>query len=206
MTAQIDDVFLYRGDEYAVAGISEGKLFDPAVLEIEPSMASTACWRGYQVVYSIVDRHLVAANLHVNLLEKKGGRFQRQLGPTINGVAPEGPDEDESGPDEVVIQFFNNHYEGMNYHLEYSGGLLLADGFIRELYVHMGFHPAWKYETVIELVFENGILTDETDRSLQMAEIRDMVAESSDGNARSMPSDDEIRRFVDRAFDRTYRM
>jgi hypothetical protein len=52
--------------------------------------------------------------------------------------------------------WFNNHYEGLAYHLEYSGGLLLADGFLQDLYVPMAFHPAWKHETVLELIFEAG--------------------------------------------------
>lgn len=43
-----------------------------------------------------------------------------------------------------------------------SGGLLLGEGFIQELYVHMGFHPAWKYLHVIELIFEGGQLHKRT--------------------------------------------
>ena len=41
----------------------------------------------------------------------------------------------------------------------------------------MGFHPAWKYEEVHELVFESGILESESDLSSRMAEIRDKVFE-----------------------------
>ena len=46
---------------------------------------------------------------------------------------------------------FNNQYADVNYPIAYTGGLLLARGFIQKLYEHMGFHPAWKYEQVIEL-------------------------------------------------------
>jgi hypothetical protein len=200
MTAQINDTFRYRDSEYSVAGISEGELFDFSVLDLKPSMASTACWRGYQAVFAVVQSRLVLDTLHVNLLRPSEGKNwgEREVGPVINGVTP--------SPPRKKFDFFNNHYEGLNYHLEYTGGVLIADGFIRSLYVHMGFHPAWKYQTVIELVFDAGILKEEFDRSERMAEIREMVSGGRKKEASSeMPSHEEIKQFVERAFDRTYR-
>ncbi len=199
MTAQINDTFRYHAKEYAVAGISEGELFDISILELEPSMASTACWRGYQAQFTVVQSHLVLDTLHVNLLRPGEGknRYEREAGPVINGVTP--------SPSSRDLDFFNNHYQGLSYHIEYSGGLLLADGFIQSLYVHMGFHPAWKYETVIELIFDGGVLTGEFDRSERMAEIRESISQSwGKENSSRMPSDDEIKQFVERAFDRRY--
>jgi hypothetical protein len=201
MTAQINDTFRYRNAEYSLAGISEGELFDISILDLKPAMASTACWRGYQAVFTVAQSRLVLDALHVNLLREGQGkeRFQREEGPVINGVTP--------SPSHKEYDFFNNHYQGLNYHLEYSGGLLLADGFIQSLYVHMGFHPAWKYETVIELIFDAGILKQEFDRSARMAEIREMLLRSRNEDVSSeMPTREEIERFVERAFDRSYRM
>lgn len=201
MTAQIDDIFRYRNTEYSLAGISEGELFDISVLDLKPTMASTACWRGYQAVFAVVQSRLVLDTLHVNLIKAGEGenQYEREVGPVINGVTPSPARED--------YDFFNNHYEGLNYYLEYSGGLLLADGFIQSLYVHMGFHPPWKYETVIELVFDAGILKQEFDRSERMAEIREIVSKSQEkGSASKMPSPGEIKRFVERSFDRSYQM
>ena len=198
MTAQIHDIFRIRDTEYSLAGISEGKLFDPADLELNPVMTVTACWRGYQAVFAVSDSRLVLDTLHVNLFEE-GERCERKAGHAINGIKPTAP--------EGEYDFFNNHYEGLNYPLEYTGGLLLADGFIHDLYVHMGFHPAWKYEHVIELVFEKGVLTDEFDRSERMAELRRMIAESRvDRVQNRKPTDEEIRKFIEGAFDRTYGM
>jgi hypothetical protein len=67
---------------------------------------------------------------------------------------------------------FNNHYEGLDYPLDYTGSLLIADGFIQALYVHGGFHPAWKFERVLELVFDAGRFVEVVDRSERMAEVR----------------------------------
>jgi hypothetical protein len=198
MTAQIDDLFRYQNATYSVSGISEGELFDPSQLGLEPTGTCTACWRGYQAVFAMVDSQLVLDTLHVNLLTAGAG-YTRQEGPPINGVSPTGPSED--------YDWFNNHYVGIHYHLDYTGGLLLADGFIEDLYVHMGFHPAWKYTKVIELVFKNGVLQHEFDRSERMAEIRQLILDSRrDGDRRRMPTDREISEFVQSSFDRTYIM
>ena len=197
MTAQIDDMFRYRQEEFALAGISEGELFDPAFFDLRPTMASTACWRGYQAVFSLLDSQLVLETLHIRLPEedKKGHPYHK--GPILYGITPSGSRED--------FDFFNNHYEGLNFPLAYSGGLLITAGFIPKLYVHMGFHPAWKYETVIELIFQNGQLQREFDRSAMMSEIRQRFQTSAkDYKSDQMPTEKQIEEFVENAFDRSY--
>jgi hypothetical protein len=198
MTAQIDDIFRYEDAEYAVCGISEGTLFNPSLLGLNPVGTCSACWRGYQAVFAIADSRLVLDTLHVNLLAGGEG-YARQEGPPINGVSPTGPRGEHD--------WFNNHYDDLAYPLEYTGGLLLGDGFIRDLYVHMGFHPAWKYKAVIELVFESGILQAEFDRSRRMARFRErLLASRSSQDSSRMPSDSEIRQFIEQAFGRTYQL
>ena len=187
MTAQANDSFRYRDTEYTLAGISEGELFDISVFGLELDEFCSACWRGYVALFAVTQNRLVLDALHVRL--KIPGE-----GPVINGVKP-------------FLEYGNPHYEGLGYRLEYSGGVLLANGFIESLYVHMGFHPAWKYETVIELIFDAGILKEEIDRSDRMAEIREMVVNSrNESDATRTPVKNEITRFVERAFDRTYRI
>ncbi len=67
---------------------------------------------------------------------------------------------------------FDTVYRNCTDPVPFTGGILLADGFIQELYTHMGFHPAWKYREVHELIFDKGILTEAHDRSAKMAEHR----------------------------------
>ena len=200
MTAQINDTFRYREHEYGVAGISAGELFDPELLDLKPAAMSSACWRGYQAVFGISNARLVLDTLHVNLINpQESDKYEPEVGPVINGIRPVGSRGEHD--------WFNNHYEGLTYHLEYTGGVLLADGFIDELYVHMGFHPAWKYERVIELIFDAGILKQEFDRSEQMAEIRQYMTNALDEEESARPpTDEEARRFVEGAFDRRYRL
>lgn len=197
MTAQINDVFRHKGTGFSISGISEGGLFDPSLLGMDPVGACTACYRGYQAVFAVKRSRLVLDTLYVNLM-RDGGEYERLQGPMINGVIPTGPDGE--------FELFNNHYEGIDYHLEYTGGLLLADEFIEELYVHMGFQSAWKYKRVIELIFANGILKEEHDRSARMAEIRKSIIESLDDDEFSqLPPEHKVREFIEQCFDRTYR-
>jgi hypothetical protein len=108
VTAQIDDVFRYGGHEYAVAGISEGELFDPSLLDLKPVGHCSACWRGYQAVFALSESRLVLDALHVSL--------DSQPGLEINNVKPAGPKGQHD--------WFDNHYQSVNYHLEYTGGVL----------------------------------------------------------------------------------
>ena len=64
------------------------------------------------------------------------------------------------------------YYEGLAFPLPFSGRLLACRGFIDDLYVHMGFHPAWKYKKVMELAFDDGRLIEHRDRSDAVAELR----------------------------------
>lgn len=126
-------------------------------------------------------------------------RYEREVGPVINGVAPFPPKKDLSWED---CDLFNNHYEGLNHHLEYSGGLLLANGFNQSRCIY----PAWKYKTVIELIFDAGLLKQEFDRSERMAEIREMVDKSQEmDSSNRIPLNEEIKQFVERAFYCSYR-
>lgn len=197
MTAQFDDLFRYHRGDYSVAGISAGELFDPALLDLKPQGTCSACWRGYVATFGVAKRRLVLQALDVNLLNPQ--TFDVTEGPAINGVSPV--------VDHTESKLFNNSYSRLDYHLEYSGGLLLAQGFIRELYVHMGFHPPWKYERVIELTFEGGILQQEFDRSERMAEIREMICHrTNEETAGDLPDDADLRTFIERAFDRSYKL
>jgi hypothetical protein len=198
MTAQIDDLFKYKDTDFSIAGISQGELFDPGMLDLKPAGSCTACYRGYQAIFGVRESRLILDTLHVNLLAGDEG-YERQEGPRINGVTPTGP----QGNDD----WFNNHYVDLEYPWKYTGGLLLANGFNNELYVHMGFHPAWKYNRVLELLFSNGILQQEFDRSERMAEVRQCILDSRrNDHSSQMPSDDEIREFIGHSFDRTYNM
>lgn len=67
MTAQVEDLFRYRGLHYAESRISEGERFKPERRGLEPVPASTACYRGYRAVFALASSQLVLDTLDVNL-------------------------------------------------------------------------------------------------------------------------------------------
>ncbi len=153
MTAQMHDSFLFQDQKFSLVGFASEGLFHPSDYGMQPLPSVTSCWRGYLCTYKTFRNKLLLDTLQVNL---------SQEGPSIQNIPPEFP----------ARGTFNNVYHELDLLMDYSGGMLIADGFIRELYVHMGFHPAWKYETVFELAFSHGTLLETIDASQRMAELR----------------------------------
>jgi hypothetical protein len=185
MTAQVSDSVNATGKEYILAGINGAGLFDPTEHGMNPLGFCTACWRGFVCLYAVNEAgNLELQTLHIGLAADKIVPF-RGISPTSDGI------------------FGMTRYENLGLPIAYTGSLLLADGFIQSLYVHMGFHLAWKYREVQELFFEKGRLTETRDRSAEMAEIR----EKSTSQPLAPPGRNEnaIRDWVERCFRREYK-
>jgi hypothetical protein len=165
VTAQVADSVELGGQAYAIAGVRGGPLFDPEHHRIKPAMISTACWRGYLCWYRVDGGSLRLVRLVIGSGSKVAGRkvspARALLGSTlVLGPSWTGPGWEAAGLD-VPVPF--------------SGGLLLGQGFIRSTYVHMGFHPAWKFEKVVELLLEHGMVTSTLDRSAEVAVVRQRI-------------------------------
>jgi hypothetical protein len=175
MTAQVPDTILIDNKPYAIAGIEGDEIFTPQSFGISPGPANTACWRGYVCQYKIENELLLLDELQVSIIKVEGEgketKYIRQTGPQINGVEPKFA--------EGKFLSSGNLYENLNLPIPFSGSLQAGDGFIRELYVHMGFHPAWKYETVLEIKCENGKVTSIEDISKQMEALRNQAVEAN---------------------------
>jgi hypothetical protein len=168
MTAQVHDSFLYREEEYSVVGINGKGLFEPERHGLAPVATSSACWRGYCCTYTLVDDQLRLSTVFVGLDEKAAQLAKLGQGPQVGGVLPSrAPEFSATG------EWF---YKDPGIEIPYSGGFLLGADFLREFYVHMGFHPAWKYRRVHELLFESGRLTKAVDRTDLMEQVRERMA------------------------------
>ena len=151
MTGQISDSFMYENEEYNIAGITGGELFHPFDFGIETRAASTACWRGFQAFYTILNDKLVLHTLFINMKEKK----------KISDIEPKKGEG-----------FFEYSFPEINIQLDFTGKILLARDFIDEMYVHMGFQRPMSYRKVIELHFEEGSIIKVNDLSRKMEEMR----------------------------------
>ena len=135
-------------------------LFDPHALGVHPRSLSTACWRGFHCLYEVTDAAIGLRELAIGLDAGDAAKAERGELPGLAGAVPE--KDQRSG----------HVYKSLAVKVPFTGGILLADGFIQNLYVHMGFHPAWKYREVHELLFEDGRLLHAQDRSAAMASLR----------------------------------
>jgi hypothetical protein len=209
MTAQISGVVVYRGKPHNIAGINGSGLFDPSEHGLRPVMISTACWRGYHCTYEVADRSLLLTAVNIGLGEKDWITAERGEGPKLFGQVPRrytihGHSRNvRTGAVQTRWASPDFRCDGLLEPVPFTGGLLLGDDFLWDLYVHMGFHPAWTFREVHELLLEGGRVVQEADRSAAMAEFRDMVAGRPLGP--SDPEDREaIERWVQRCFRREY--
>ena len=207
------------------------QLFEPEHYGIQANSGSTSCWRGFRATYGLRENRLVLEELGINCgnpefeaefdaeIERmrqsdlRGAAKSRQrkqhyvklqimknsaCGPAIHGVYPVPPvSRHDSGA-------FSNHYFDVGLPMPFSGGLLICDSFIFELYTHMGFHPAWKYEEVKELTFSDGVLTMIRDRSDEMKKMRESLVDT-DEDKMDRKSLEDIASWIERSFDRSYR-
>jgi hypothetical protein len=163
MTAQIPDRFKYRGKDYSLAEQRGTGLFNPKAHRMKLTAPHTACWRGFVAHYEVRNDQL-----RLNALCLWSDQVETL--PLLLYGAPLHLREGE-----VVDPLYGSYdgaYENCPEPVLYTGSLLLADGFISELYEHMGFHPAWKYREVQELHFRQGALVKVRDLSEDMRRLR----------------------------------
>jgi hypothetical protein len=159
MTRQTPDQVRYRNHLYAIAAIDGRGLFDPEEHGIRSEWPGTACWRGYVARYEVSRGRLLLREIEI-------GRGDQVDPPALFGVAAVTAGRKARYPGSLL-------YTRMAGPIEYTGRLLIGAGYLSRYYVHLGFAPAWQFETVHELVFDGGRLVEARDVSGAMAEIRE---------------------------------
>ncbi len=201
MTAQMDDGFLYRGLSYGIAGVNGTGLFDPAQHGLRPAMVMSACWRGYLCAYTLAGDRLRLTQLSVFLDGQDRQDALDGRGTLVFGEPPQPP---PPRPGKRPGSCFR--YPLADVAIPFTGGLLIARDFVKELYVHMGFHPAWKYRDIHELTFDAGRLTAAVDRSAAADERRrELARRQSRPDLPTDPADSQaVYQWIGRAFDQSY--
>jgi hypothetical protein len=174
MTAQIPDTIRFEYRDYYITGVRGRGLYHPIENGLEPRPHTTACWRGFACEYEIVDGQLLLMTLHINVDEPPDPFLGVPLSPSSEGIS------------------FPAEYRDLAREVPFSGEILAGDGFIWELYVHMGFHPAWKFERVQHFTFEQGLLTAQRDRSAEAAAFRKKVAKKPELALADIPGTFEL--------------
>jgi hypothetical protein len=170
MTAQATDTVLYGDESYSLVGAEGDTLFEPAEHGLHPVAVSTGNWAGFSCMYRVEDAHLYLDRVIVGFGAGDREAAARGEEPRLFGVAPE-----------LDERTYEANYRDLRQPMAFSGTLTLGADFVWDMYVHMGFHPPWKYRRVYDLTFEAGWLVGEADRSADMARLRE--AEASGGLA-----------------------
>ncbi len=161
MPVQISDTIVYRGQPYSLVGWTGGRLFRPESYGLKPVMVSEANLAGYTCAYAIPRTRLYLESVTLGLGPQERLVVQRGEGIALFGAAPV-----------LAPGGYHAWYDGLHQPIPYTGVLTLAADFVPELYMDMGFNPAWKYRMVIELTLQAGRLIQATDRSAEMVHLR----------------------------------
>ncbi len=120
---------------------------------------------------------------------------KRPNGPTINSILPIEPNS---------WCGFNCLYKNLNLPLQFTGGFLLGDGLIKQSGVNMGYHPFWNYESVVELIFENGMLKCAEDKSSVALAVREKYLVSGILGHKKIVDDVAVARWIEQSFSLNY--
>jgi hypothetical protein len=171
VTTQVRDIVNYRDSQYAIAGMVGVGLFRPDDHGLVAHEYSTAHGRGYECEYTVDCETLFLDQLNIGLSVEDTVNGVRIFGHVLVPYAPGFRQlrEGTRGP-------FISYARDMHHPVLFSGGLLLGAEFGGGLYVHMGFHPAEGYRVIHELIFEGGKLCKASDRTLDLASLRESIA------------------------------
>ncbi len=167
MTGQISDGLIYKSQIFCIVGVDGVGLFEPTQHGFSPQSVTTACWRGYCCTYNVIEETLYLKELIITLSLKQKLIVKHGRAKDFLGVFPCLRDTPVGHPSTI--------YDELNHLVEFTGSLLVAKNFIKSLYVHLGFQPAYKYEEVHQLIFKSGYLIQSINRSEEMAEIRQKI-------------------------------
>jgi hypothetical protein len=156
MTGQVPDELIYNESIYSIVGLKGEFLPEPFDFGFKPVSPNTANWRGFIMTYAIAEEHLLLRRMDLWVKEIDGKP------PIINEVKPK---LEEEG----IVRLI---YDNLELRTEFTGKILIAKDFINSLYVHMGFQSPLSFETVIELVFQEGKLLSANNFSEKMKKYR----------------------------------
>jgi CubicO group peptidase (beta-lactamase class C family) len=161
VTQQHPDLVDYIGRVYCVAAVDGSDLFVPARYGLRAEMLSTGCWRGYVASYAVVDDNLRLVEVEVS---------RQSDPPYLFGTPPRIAPRHAYYPGTLF-------YTGMSAPLEFTGRMLIGHEWVDIGRQSIGFTPAWGFEIVHELRFDDDRLVEATDISDEMADIRDRVGD-----------------------------
>ena len=175
MTAQIGDIYKHHNEEYSIVALSAPLSFDPKNYGLEPHPSSTACYRGYWCEYDITEDGLFLEKLY---LFNGDGNYPAFLGKSISPIEYQECDVyrgKKKTREKIPRHMGHRVYENVHLLIPYTGKVLLGKDFLRDYYIHMGYQRPFAYKTLMEFIFEDGILLDTVDHSKTAEKLRESI-------------------------------
>ncbi|UCE13382.1 MAG: hypothetical protein JSV04_14500 [Candidatus Heimdallarchaeota archaeon] len=149
MTEQAPDYLIFGEKLHSIRLCSTHRgFFDPHDHGIDKIYSqSTACWRGYIVVYNCIHNELVVDSLCLQIKE-------RQL---INGItpSPHRPRLLATGLAEFYTEGFNYYYENLRLKTDFSGDIIIDQGMqILESFISSGHKYSEDFRQPLVKIFE----------------------------------------------------
>lgn len=167
MTAQLHDKVIYQSDDFDLVGVKDGKLPIPKDYGLQPVGGYSNCDRGYIMTYLVNTARLYLSQLWIDLLiPTKDGKTWRP----INNVEAEIHYSKMWGG---TLREGGKQYNDIQLAVDFTGGILIARDFDGGGHAHYGFAKPFQYDTVIELMFRQGQLVQEIDRSVESVQWRE---------------------------------
>ncbi|GAB3827468.1 hypothetical protein GCM10027610_010740 [Dactylosporangium cerinum] len=186
VTGQIADEVMHDGDWHSITAVEGTGLFDVAAHGFEPTVISTACYRGSVCRYRLEGRRLVLDAAEIG---------------APAGTAPVALFGVEPGRSAYPKVFRGRlSYVDIGAPVDFTGRLLVGAEVVDIGRLHMGFRPAYGFARVWELAFDEGRLTAAADRSAELAEVRRRLADTTPGPAQGEPARDWIGRTFSLSF------
>ena len=155
MRAQFFDGFDFATFKLSIVAIEKvDDFFNIEDFGLHPIMYNEACLRGYTAVFGFNDEKMLT--LHKLLTNNNG-----MEPPAIDGVLPE-PFHSPAGD----LKYDLEHV------IDYSGSILIANGFIDKYFVPFGFQLPHAFRKIYELTFDKGLFVKVEDRSQEAQELR----------------------------------
>lgn len=205
---QPNHIAIYQKYEYLLVGTNGSGLFDPAIDGTTPILYYIGC-NQYRCTYEITDGKLLLRKILIQLEKDKAlveqeeelklfgtileqtliDSYSRRSTFYSNGHQVGGVRETT-----VSIESWDFVTTPSTQPVPFTGSLLLGDGFIGEkmvrnsvilddgnigLLMYDGPYPASRYQTLLELSFEDGRLVKELDRSSEIKEFRRITVDFS---------------------------
>lgn len=151
MTAQISDKFLFKGDQYSLIGMRGTILAHLLEFGMEPTMLSTACYRGFYATYEITEENLYLREL--TLRERNKNYLD------IGGIEP-------------TMEEYQATYHDLHEVVSFTGKIRLAKELIRGLHINMGYQKTSSFKTILDITVMSGRVAMIKNRSQEMEQIR----------------------------------